>query len=223
MSDEHIDSIRLQAHLVGPRQWDPYSKAKYLEYLSNSEHLTINQIIDYCGGRESEIKNYINGYNEMEKHYRPQLDDEQDFDYTRFSAFVEVQNPRIRDAIFNSGHSLDDFSKWVRDLKISPLAKVRRLPSILGNKKSRDIFLKYPGKGAIDEALKVLDTDDSAKVLQEATLMHLVAETVRRILKLPYEQLSKLKSEDSVDEVQIIFDARDLLIELCADIEQEDD
>ena len=71
--------------------------------------------------------------------------------------------------------------------------------------------------------MKVLDTDDSAKVLQEATLIHLVAETVRRILKLPYEQLSKLKSEDSVDEVQIIFDARDLLIELCADIEREDD
>jgi len=32
-----IDSIRLQAHLVGPRQWDPYSKAKYLHRLSSCD------------------------------------------------------------------------------------------------------------------------------------------------------------------------------------------
>ena len=28
-----IDAIRLQTHLVGPRPWDPYSKAKYLDHL----------------------------------------------------------------------------------------------------------------------------------------------------------------------------------------------
>jgi ParB/Sulfiredoxin domain len=35
LDEEDIDAIRLQAHLVGPRQWDPYSKAKYLSYLRN--------------------------------------------------------------------------------------------------------------------------------------------------------------------------------------------
>ena len=38
---EHIDAIRLQSHLVGPRAWDPYSKAKYLDHLFNAEHMTI--------------------------------------------------------------------------------------------------------------------------------------------------------------------------------------
>ena len=59
MTNEEIDSIRLQAHLVGPRPWDPYSKAKYLEFLSNSEHLTLKQIVDYCGGREGEVKDFF--------------------------------------------------------------------------------------------------------------------------------------------------------------------
>lgn len=48
---DQIDAIRLQAHLVGPRQWDPYSKARYLDHLRNSEHLTLAQIVDFCGGR----------------------------------------------------------------------------------------------------------------------------------------------------------------------------
>lgn len=30
VNEEKMDSIRLQAHLVGPREWDAYSKAKYL-------------------------------------------------------------------------------------------------------------------------------------------------------------------------------------------------
>ena len=32
---EQIHAIRLQTHLVGPREWDPFSKAKYLNQLSN--------------------------------------------------------------------------------------------------------------------------------------------------------------------------------------------
>ena len=34
LSDAEKHSIRLQSHLVGPREWDPYSKAKYLYTLS---------------------------------------------------------------------------------------------------------------------------------------------------------------------------------------------
>src|SRR3989339_519080 len=36
----NIDAIRLQAHLIGPRPWDPYSKARYLHHLSSENSLT---------------------------------------------------------------------------------------------------------------------------------------------------------------------------------------
>lgn len=38
LDTERIHAIRLQAHLIGPREWDPYSKAMYLHYLADVEH-----------------------------------------------------------------------------------------------------------------------------------------------------------------------------------------
>ncbi len=80
MSQSSIDSIRLQSHLVGPREWRPYSKAKYLDALRNKEHLTFSQIVDFCGGKKNEVTNLIDAYNDMEKYYRPILEDDGEFD-----------------------------------------------------------------------------------------------------------------------------------------------
>jgi hypothetical protein len=86
LRQSEIDAIRLQAHLVGPRPWDPYSKAKYLDHLRNSEHLTLDQIIGFCGGRRKEILEYIAGYKDMERYYRPIVEGAGGtFDPTRFS------------------------------------------------------------------------------------------------------------------------------------------
>ena len=45
LDTERIHAIRLQAHLIGPREWDPYSKAMYLHYLADVEHMSI--IVDW--------------------------------------------------------------------------------------------------------------------------------------------------------------------------------
>ena len=221
MAQEEIDSIRLQAHLVGPRPWDPYSKAKYLNYLRNTELLTFKQIVDYCGGREGEVKDYIEAYNEMERYYRPLLDSDDDFDQKRFSAFVELQNKSVRDAIVNNGFDFSNFSQWVIDFKIHPLQSVRKLPLILKNKKARDAFIKFPGKGAIDEALKQIEQPATDAVLQEATLEQLAREITKRILALPYEKFEELKENKEGAEAQAIIDARDQLISFCKNIELE--
>lgn len=221
MSQEEIDSIRLQAHLVGPRAWDPYSKAKYLEYLSKSEHLTFKQIVDYCGGREKEVAEYIEAYEMMEKYYRPQLESDDQFDPTRFSAFVELQRPRVKHAIIGAGFDYKHFAKWIIDLKIYPLNMVRKLPQVLENTKSKEIFLKYK-RGAIQEALKVLEVPTADVALKSATLAQLAQEIYDKILKLRYEELKRLKANKESDEVQILFDARDQLLDLCKDIKSED-
>jgi len=59
LDQNEIDAIRLQSHLVGPRPWDAYSKGKYLHYLSTTQNLTLNQIVDFCGGRKQEVITYI--------------------------------------------------------------------------------------------------------------------------------------------------------------------
>ena len=140
LTPTQVHAIRLQAHLVGPRPWDPYSKAKYLTYLREVEHLPMTVIESMCGGRRKELAELIDAYNDMEKHYRPALSDEGAFDITRFSAFVELQKPGIKEAILISGHTLDDFSHWVIDEKLHPLMTVRALPKLLGTRRRDKSF-----------------------------------------------------------------------------------
>jgi hypothetical protein len=96
LAEEDIDAIRLQTHLVGPRPWDPYSKAKYLHYLRNREHMPFSMLVDYCGGSQKMVKESIDAFTEMEKYYRPLLQDKSEFDPRRFSGFVELQKPGVK-------------------------------------------------------------------------------------------------------------------------------
>lgn len=212
-----VDAIRLQAHLVGTREWDPYSKAKYLYVLRNEKHLTFAQIVDFCGGGKRVVQNLIDAYIDMEKYYRPILDSSQDFDPTRFSAFVELQRSNVTEALLSSNFNKADFSKWVHSKKLYPLNTVRKLPVILSEKSIKDVFLR---SGA-QQALKELDrlsgpTPDSE--LKDATLDQLAKEISKRISVIQYDDLKKLRSQKDSPEAMDICDAKDALVELCEDI-----
>ena len=149
LKQEEIDSIRLQSHQVGPRAWDPYHKAKYLFKLNSQQDMSASRLVDLCGGRKNDVYNYINAYIDMEKYYRNILDDETDFDTTRFSAFVELQRSSIKESILKAKFTLEDFAEWVSDRKIDPLNTVRKLPRILASKDATKIFLDKGAKPAI--------------------------------------------------------------------------
>ncbi len=211
---DSIDAIRLQAHLVGTREWDPYSKAKYLNLLRNNEHLTFSQLVDFCGGDKREVQNYIEAYNDMESNYRPLLDSDQDFDPSRFSAFVELQRPRVVNALLLANYTKKDFAEWVNTQKIFPLNTVRKLPQILQNEKAKAIFLKHGAQ----EAIKALDVPNPESALQDATLEQLARELSKRISGIQYIDLQKLRSRKDTPEVSVVCDARDALSDLCKDI-----
>jgi hypothetical protein len=214
LGQEAIDAIRLQAHLVGVRQWDPYSKARYLAHLSNQQHLTQAQIVDYCGGDKREVVNYIGAYNDMEEYYRPVLESDQDFDHTRFSSFVELQSQRVKAAIQRAGFTKTDFSKWVHERKLFPQYTVRNLPEILQDKHSREVFLKEGAHAAV----RVLQTGLPAKSLGDCGIQDLAREICKRISEYQYHNLQQLKSNPESDEVLILCEARDALVDFCEDI-----
>lgn len=214
LEQKEIDAIRLQAHLVGPRQWDPYSKAKYLNHLSNVEYLTTDQIIDFCGGQRTEVHRFIDAYNDMETHYRPLLRSDGEFDPTRFSAFVELQVPAVQEALVTSGFSKADFARWVNSRQLHPLNLVRRLPSILANPQAREMFLAHGAR----EAAKVLDGPSTAEALAEATLAQLANALLDRIGKISYEDLQRLRRDLDTPGNQALTAARDQLTALCRDI-----
>src|SRR5206468_10662898 len=112
LDPESIDAIRLQAHLVGPRQWDPYSKAKYLTHLRNSEDFPLQKLVEYCGGSQKSVMESIDAFAEMEKYYHPLCASEGDFDPSRFSGFVELQRQNVKTSLSQAGFGVSDFAKW---------------------------------------------------------------------------------------------------------------
>ena len=214
LSESEIDAIRLQAHLVGPRSWDPYSKARYLDRLRNSQHLTMAQIVDFCGGRRKEVLDYIAAFQDMELYYRGSLESDEGFDPSRFSAFVELQQARIQQALLRARFSKADFAGWVNDRLISPLHTVRQLPRILDNPRSREVFLR---DGA-QEALKVLDVPPADEAITNATLVQLSRELCRKILNISYSELQRLRADIAGEDSGVLCDARDQLTQLCTDI-----
>jgi hypothetical protein len=190
MDVNQADAIRLQVHLVGTRPWDPYSKAKYLHHLRTQALLPFSQIVDFCGGRQKEVLESINAYSDMEKHYRP-LVDEGNFDTSRFSGFVELQKPGVKEAITKAGFTLTDFARWIHDQKLYPLYTVRSLGRILANPKARDIFLKKDAK----QAMEALDRPDLDKALVDANIEQLSQALSRAIYALPWTEAEKLRKD----------------------------
>jgi hypothetical protein len=217
LDEEDRDAVRLQAHLVGPRQWDPYSKAKYLSYLRNKEHFPFSKLVDYCGGNQKAVKESIDAYADMEKYYRPLLESDSDFDTRRFSGFVELQKPTVKSAISKAGFSMHDFATWIHERKIDALAEVRWLPSILKDKKATDVFLKA---GAA-EAYKVLDRPDLSKTLQEAGLSQLARGLTQAIRNLAWKDIQRLKEDPTLDTHQYLRDTRDVLSKFIDSISEE--
>ena len=214
---EQIDAIRLQAHLVGPREWDPYSKAKYLNHLRNSQHLTWEQVVDFCGGQRSQARNYVAAYNDMERYYRPTVESDGNFDVTRFSAFVELQRPPVVKALLDNKFDKGDFAVWVHRRLIHPLYTVRSLPAILNDSKAREVFLREGAQAARRE----LDAPSSEDVIKDASLHQLAVEVSRRVLSMSYSELNSLRQDVGSVEATALADARDNLIQLCTDIAGE--
>lgn len=221
MNESQIDAIRLQAHLVGVREWDPYSKAKYLDTLRNKLHMPWGQVVDYSGGNQRELERLIDAYNDIEKYYRPVIEEhDTHFDYTRFSGFVELQNPRVEQALLTSGFTKKDFSQWIQDRRLHPLEMVRQLPRILSNEDSKKAFLKDGAREAV-KILDAMDTSDDVS-LEEASLVTLLREVGQRINEIHYSEVMRLKDESHSEEKDVIEFAKDALISLWSDINKAD-
>ncbi len=61
-------------------------KAKYLYELRTQEHLPFAEIVDYCGGRQTEVVEHINAFSDMETYYRPIVQEDGDFRHHAGSA-----------------------------------------------------------------------------------------------------------------------------------------
>lgn len=194
LPSQQIHAIRLQTHLVGPRDWEPFSKAKYLNYLSSVEYLPMATIISYCGGKTHEVRNLINAYNDMIKFYKPVVEDNgDDMSPRQFSKFAELQ--KIGSALKQTGYTKTDFAKWVHHGNVDTAQNVRKLPQVLLNERAREVFLKKN----ISEAVKLISAEEvkEGQTLANATNNELVEELIRRINGIEYSTVKALRYDPS--------------------------
>ena len=211
-----IETIRVSAHLVGAREWPAYEKARYLHYLRNSKFMDYGEMIALCGGNKINIERQIDAYHDMNEYYRDVVDDTA-FHIDRFSGFVELQKPRIKEAIFEADLDLKDFGEWIRDGKIYRLEDVRQLPKVLRDDKAKETFLTG-GPRSIEAATRLLDQQaektpgqkGSEITLEAASLYQLADVLARRINDLPYSEMRALRDRERDDAAEQIGALEDL-------------
>lgn len=215
IDNEEMHKIRLQAHLVGPREWDPYSKAKYLNYLANVEHMPMASLISFCGGssKASEIRNMIAAYNDMEVYYRPLTDDDTQFDIKKFHGFVELQRSAVIESLTLNGYTKTDFSKWMIDDRFSILQDVRRIPDILKSKKATEVFLKNDSAAA----KKILAVEElSTDKLKDIPYELLAKELANRMRNIELREIHHLRSDsdyaDKKESLMNVYDEIDFVL-----------
>lgn len=210
LPETEIHAIRLQTHLVGPREWDPFSKAKYLNQLSNIDKLPMATIISFCGGKKAEIEKLISAYTDMVTFYFPVAETaEMDPDPREFSKFSELQNTSIKQALAVHKFDRTDFAKWVVNGNIDTAQNVRKLPAILANSVAREVFLK----STISEAEKYINSSGKgAKNLSEATMDELVSELIKRCRNIEFSYIKQLRDDPRFE------DKKNRIIELETEI-----
>ena len=197
-----IEKIRVAAHMVGAREWPAYEKARYLHYLRNQEFMDFSEMVALCGGNKRDIERQIDAYHDMNEYYRDVVDDAA-FHIDRFSGFVELQKPGIKEAIFDAGLELKNFGEWIRDGNIYRLADVRQLPKVLADDEARAVFLGG-GPRSIEKAVtrlerKVESVPPEKITLEAASLHQLVQVLFRRLNDLPYAEVRALKNQEAPD------------------------
>lgn len=212
-----VDSIRLQAHLVGPRPWDAYSKAKYLWELAYNERMPLDSLVALCGGNRRDVSLSIQAYADMQQYFRPLFDEGDDYDTERFSGFVEVQSNKVKTAILKAGLTLNDFASWIKNGNIKGLATVRQLPRVLGDPKARAVFLKKDIRAALD----VLEKPELSSGLRDASISQLARALSEKIGSIQFDELRRLQANPDDDAVRYITDAHDALKDFIAQINVE--
>lgn len=208
MPIDEIHAIRLQTHLVGPRDWDAFSKGKYLHQLSEIDKMPMAKIISFCGGQASEIRGFIDAYVIMNDNYFPKaISAGIDPDPREFSKFREAQKKPIREAIAAHGYSMEDFSSWVINGNVDTAQNVRKIPAVLANQDAKKVFLSTN----ISEAEKYLYKESDKTIdLSKCKIDELVVALTVKVRNITRKESKALCSSPSAqrerDNMRDLFD-----------------
>ena len=207
--ERHIERVRMISHIVGPRDWSPYRRAKYLHALRYDEKMSWKEIVELCGGEgnRSEMQTSMEAYELMED-YRKQVP-EDNFKEDRYSAFDEMVKLRMVKRLEEHGKSMEDFNRWVEKGVLRTDAEVRDLRKVLADDEARE-ELEREEPRSLERAIAIVkeketrdrNTSERARMLREATVLELATWLVERLDTTTMRELREMESRrGEIDEI----------------------
>jgi hypothetical protein len=133
--------IRLIAHLRGVNDWEVYERARMLFILWEKKGYTEEELQSSTKLSVGQIRKWIEAYNNMTQQFLPKFGFQSDA-LSKFSYFVEFENPRIKQGMEDNGLSVTDFCEWVGTGQITRAQDVRNLREIFKDKKATETLVK---------------------------------------------------------------------------------
>jgi len=150
IDDKIKNFIRLIAHLRGVNDWEVYERARILYILWNVKGYTQEELESYTKLNVTQIKRLIGAYKDMTEQFLPKFGFQADA-LSKFSYFVEYENPKIKQAMKEANLTTKDFCEWVGTGQIKRAQDVRDLRDVFEDKDSKEMLIKRGYQYAIQQ------------------------------------------------------------------------
>ena len=181
-----INFIRLEKHLFGPTPWAAYEKARELYRLHTQEDYSFKRLEQLTKLGESNIRNNIQAYMDMEEQYLPKYN--KPSERLKFSYFVEFRKNRALKQLVKEGNvSLMDFCEWVGEGKFRRGEDIRKLSMVLKDEQSKQALIDDNFQAALDQ---LEQKNPSAK----SKLFEKIEDVVKGLEGIPFGELDEIKT-----------------------------
>lgn len=180
-----INFIRLEKHLFGQTPWSAYEKARELYRLHNEEAYTVKRLKALTKLSESEIKNSIQAFMDMDKSYLPKYP--RPSERLKFSYFVEFRKNSVLKRLVKEGKlSLEEFCDWLGEGKFSRGEDIRKLPDVLVDSQAKEALVSDSFQAALDQL-------ELKKASAKSKLFEKIEDVTRGLKIIPFAELHEIK------------------------------
>jgi len=155
IDDRTKNFIRLIAHLRGVNDWQVYERARMLYILWYNKGYTEEELKNSTKLSLRDIRRWRNAYKVMTEQFLPKYSHKNDA-LTKFSYFVEYENPKIINGMKRYGLEVQDFCNWVGNGEIERGQDVRLLKDIFESNSAAEMLRTRGFEAAKDELMHVV-------------------------------------------------------------------
>lgn len=195
-NDRTKNFIRLLQHLRGINDWEVYERARMLYILWEKKGYTEEDLQSQTKLNRSQIKKWIEAYKNMTNQFLSKYGTQSDA-LSKFSYFVEYENPKIKQGMDDVKLSIKDFCSWVGTGEIRRAQDVRNLRKIFEDKKAKEKLVQCGYKCAVDE-LSLVKPGVSSK------LFEVVEDVIHRLKGMPRSEEEEIIEGDNSQKQKLL-------------------